>query len=59
MDDVRGGLSRYFLTQLAINAAFGLIIGVGLFLIGIPSPLLWGVLAALQSRTSCPMSGGP
>jgi predicted PurR-regulated permease PerM len=35
------------LTQLGINAAFGLIVGIGLFLIGIPSPALWGVLAAL------------
>ena len=47
MDDAARRLSRYFLTQLGINAAFGLIIGVGLFLIGIPSPVLWGVLAAL------------
>ena len=47
MDDAARRLSRYFLTQLGINAAFGLIIGAGLFLIGIPSPVLWGVLAAL------------
>jgi predicted PurR-regulated permease PerM len=47
MDDAARRLSRYFLTQLAINAAFGVIIGIGLFFIGIPSPVLWGVLAAL------------
>jgi predicted PurR-regulated permease PerM len=47
MDDAARRLSRYFLTQLGINAAFGLIIGTGLFFIGIPSPTLWGVLAAL------------
>ena len=47
MDDAARRLSRYFLTQLGINAAFGLIIGFGLFLIGIPSPVLWGVLSAL------------
>ena len=47
MDDAARRLSRYFLTQLGINASFGVIIGVGLFFIGIPSPLLWGVLAAL------------
>jgi predicted PurR-regulated permease PerM len=47
MDDAARRLSRYFLTQLAINAAFGVIIGAGLFFIGIPSPILWGVLAAL------------
>jgi len=47
MDDAARRLSRYFLTQLGINATFGLIIGTGLFFIGIPSPTLWGVLAAL------------
>jgi predicted PurR-regulated permease PerM len=47
MDDAARRLSRYFLTQLAINAAFGIIIGIGLFFIGIPSPVLWGVVAAL------------
>ena len=40
-------LSKYFLAQLAINASFGVVIGVGLFIIGIPSPALWGVVAAL------------
>ena len=47
MDDAARRLSRYFLAQLGINAAFGVVIGVGLWLIGVPSPILWGVLAAL------------
>src|ERR1700733_7474797 len=47
MNDAAYRLSRYFLTQLGINAAFGAIIGTGLFFIGVPSPLLWGVLAML------------
>jgi len=47
LDDGGRRLSRYFLTQLGINAAFGAIIAVGLFAIGVPSPLLWGVLGAL------------
>jgi predicted PurR-regulated permease PerM len=47
MNDAARRLSRYFLSQLAINATFGVIIGIGLFLIGIPSPVLWGVVAAL------------
>jgi predicted PurR-regulated permease PerM len=47
MTDAARRLSNYFLTQLAINAVFGLIIGTGLFFIGVPSPLLWGVLAML------------
>ena len=48
MDDAARRLSRYFLTQLAINVGFGVIVAVGLFLIGVPSPLLWGVLGALM-----------
>ncbi len=47
MDDAARRLSRYFLTQLGINAAFGCIIGIGLLFIGVPSPLLWGILATL------------
>jgi predicted PurR-regulated permease PerM len=47
IDEAAHRLSRYFLTQLGINAAFGLIISTGLFFIGIPSPILWGVLAGL------------
>jgi predicted PurR-regulated permease PerM len=47
LDEAAHRLSRYFLSQLAINTAFGLVIGVGLFLIGVPSPVLWGILGAL------------
>ncbi|RAI58628.1 AI-2E family transporter [Roseicella frigidaeris] len=47
LNDAAHRLSRYFLAQLGINVLFGCIIGLGLFLIGVPSPLLWGILAAL------------
>ena len=47
MDDAGGRLSRYFLSQLGVNACFGVVIGVGLWVIGIPSAALWGVLAGL------------
>jgi hypothetical protein len=47
LDDAARRLSRLFLTQLALNAAFGLTIGAGLWLIGVPSPVLWGILAAV------------
>ena len=47
MDDAGQRLSRYFVSQLAVNACFGVVIGVGLWLIGIPSAALWGVLAGL------------
>jgi predicted PurR-regulated permease PerM len=45
MDDAGKRLSRLFLMQLALNAVFGLIIGIGLWAIGIPSAPLWGLLA--------------
>lgn len=48
MDDAARRLSRYFLGQLALNSAFGLVIGVGLWVIGVPSPVLWGILAAVM-----------
>ena len=33
--------------QLIVNAAYGVPIGVGLYFIGVPNALLWGLLAAL------------
>lgn len=48
MDDAARRLSRYFLTQLALNGAFGAVTAVALWLIGVPSPLLWGVFSALM-----------
>ena len=47
MDDAATRLSRYFLTQLAVNAGFGVVTGLGLFFIGVPSPALFGILGAL------------
>lgn len=47
LDDAAHRLSRYLLVQSAINASFGLVIGVGLWLIGVPNPILLGVLAML------------
>ena len=42
MNDAARRLSQLFLTQLAINAMFGVIIGTGLFVIGVPSPAALG-----------------
>lgn len=48
MDDAAARLSRYFLTQLALNSAFGAAVAVALYFIGVPSPIMWGVLATLM-----------
>ena len=47
IDDGGRRLSRYFLTQLCINTGFGCLIGIGLFFIGVPNPVLWAILSAL------------
>jgi predicted PurR-regulated permease PerM len=47
LDDAAGRLSRLFLTQLILNSAFGAVIGIGLWLIGTPSAILWGILATV------------
>jgi predicted PurR-regulated permease PerM len=48
MTDAGQSLSRFFFLQLMLNAGFGLLIAVGLAVIGVPNPLLWGMLAALM-----------
>src|SRR6478735_5769647 len=46
-EDLGNRFSRLFLIQLVVNAAFGLAIGLGLWLIGVPSAVLWGILAGV------------
>jgi predicted PurR-regulated permease PerM len=47
LDDAATRLSRLYLIQLALNTGFGIAIGAGLWVIGVPSPVLWGILAAV------------
>jgi predicted PurR-regulated permease PerM len=47
LDDAARRLSRLFLIQLLLNGSFGIVIGLGLWLIGVPSAILWGILAAV------------
>jgi predicted PurR-regulated permease PerM len=47
LDDATQRVSRYLLLQFAVNAAFGLLIGIGLHFIGLPYAALWGTVAAL------------
>jgi predicted PurR-regulated permease PerM len=46
-DEAATRLSRYLLMQTLINAIYGIGVGVGLWLFGVPYPLLWAVLAAV------------
>lgn len=48
LDEAGTRLGKLLLTQLSLNAAFGLVIGLGLWAIGLPSPFLWGIIAGLM-----------
>lgn len=43
--DVERQISRYFLTITAINAALGVAITAGMYLVEMPNPILWGAVA--------------
>jgi AI-2E family transporter len=47
MDDAARRISRYLLMQLIINVLYGVPVGIGLYFIGVPSPILWGLLATV------------
>jgi predicted PurR-regulated permease PerM len=47
LDDAAHRLSRYLLAQTAINSSVGVLVGTGLWFIGVPNPALWGILTML------------
>jgi len=47
LDEATERISRYLLTQTALNTSFGIAIAIGLFVLGLPFALTWGVCAAL------------
>ena len=46
LDDASQRIGRYLLLQFIVNVSYGIVIGGSLHFIGLPHPLLWGVLAA-------------
>ena len=40
-------MARYLLSQLAVNVAYALPIGIGLWVIGVPNAPLWGLMALI------------
>ena len=46
-DEAADRLSRYLLMQSLINSIYGAGVGIGLYLFGVPYPVLWGALGAL------------
>jgi predicted PurR-regulated permease PerM len=57
MDDAAGRLSQFYLAQTLANGVYGSILSIGLALIGVPNPVLWGILAAVLRFV--PTLGGP
>src|SRR5262249_33047364 len=47
LDEAGRRIGRYLLGQSLVNAGFGLAVGLGLLLIGVPYPFLWGFLAGV------------
>jgi predicted PurR-regulated permease PerM len=47
LDEAGARVSRYLLMQSTINGGFGVAVGLGLLLIGVPYAVLWGALAAV------------
>ena len=47
LDDAAMRVSRYLVMQTIVNASYAVPIGIGLWLIGVPNPILWGMLAML------------
>ncbi len=47
MNDAGQRVSRYLLMQVVVNVTYGLPIGLGLWLLGVPNPVLWGMLATV------------
>ncbi len=47
LDDAAQRVSRYLFLQILVNAGFGVLFAAGLHFIGVPNPVLWGVLAGI------------
>ena len=48
MDDAARRLSRYFLAQMLLNTSFGIVVAIVLSVLGVPSAILWGIVAILM-----------
>lgn len=48
IEDAAQGVSRYLLSQFLVNATFGVVLSVALWIVGVPNPALWGALGALS-----------
>ena len=47
LDEAGERVSRYLVAQLVVNVTYGIPAGIALYFLGVPNPILWGVLAGL------------
>jgi predicted PurR-regulated permease PerM/methanogenic corrinoid protein MtbC1 len=47
LDEATKRIQKYLFLQSAVNAIYGVVIGTGLYFIGIPDAWLWGLVAAI------------
>jgi len=47
LQDAAQGVSRFFVSQFVVNVTFGAVLGIALWLVGIPHAALWGALGGL------------
>jgi predicted PurR-regulated permease PerM len=47
LDEAGARVSRYLVAQCIVNVSYGIPIGLGLWAIGIPNAILWGLLATI------------
>ncbi len=47
LEDAATRVSRYLATQFLLNLIFGVLVAIGLFFIGVPNAVLWGILATI------------
>lgn len=47
VNDVQRNISRYLLTVTVINALVGIIVAIAMLWLGMPNPVLWGVVAGV------------
>src|SRR5688572_5553029 len=47
LNEAGSRVSRYLLMQLVVNVTYGVPVGIGLYVIGVPNAALWGLLAII------------
>lgn len=47
LDDAARRISRYLLLQLLVNSSYGVLFGVGLYLLRVPHAALWGIVGGV------------